>query len=256
MSMRATGDWPELWWDLPLAVMDVETTGFDAGEDRVIEIGIVHMVRGEVVESWGQLVDPRRDIPEAVINLTGIKPEDVAGQPTFDQIAAEVAERLSGRGIVAYNLPFDRKFVTAELERAGLGWPERSPTFDPLIFARQFHREEGSKKLGEVAARLGIDLVEAHRAVDDATTAGYVLYAFREQLPPRLADLLVLQAQWERQQAADMSQRWRRSQNEESSSWLADDSSATIGLGPGYVYGSEHDPLRALYSSVPEARRE
>src|SRR5690606_22426868 len=124
--------------------------------DRIIEVGIVHMQGGKVVDSWGQLINPEREIPEAVVNLTGIKPEDVADKPTFGAVAAEVAARLQGRGIVAYNLPFDRKFIAAELERAQLAWPADNPTFDPLIFARQFHKDEGSKKLGEVAARLGI----------------------------------------------------------------------------------------------------
>jgi len=244
-------EWAEHWWDLPLAVMDVETTGFDPETDRIIEIAVVHMVGGEVVESWGQLVNPERPIPEAVVELTGITEDAVADQPTFDAIADEVVSRFESRGIVAYNLPFDRKFVAAELERAGHAWPEQNPTFDPLIFARQFHADSGSKKLGEVAARLGIDLVEAHRATDDATVAGHVLYAFREQLPPRLADLLVLQAQWERKQAAERMWSSKR-MDQEASSWLADDSS-TIGLGPGYIYGTEPDPLRALYLSVPEA---
>jgi len=246
--------WPELWWDLPLAVVDVETTGFDPQEDRIIEVGIVHFHRGKVTETWGQLVKPGRPIPDAVVELTGITDADVAQAPTFDKVAAEVLARLQGKGIVAYNLPFDRKFLSTELARAGLTWPAESPTFDPLIFARQFHEDKGSKKLGEVASRLGIDLLEAHRAVDDATVAGHVLYAFRELLPPQLQALLVLQAQWERQQETKIRFRSKR-MDQEASSWLSDDQT-TIGLGPGFIYGSEPDPLRALYSSVPSARRD
>ncbi len=48
-------------------------------------------------------------------------------------------------------------------------------------------------------------------------------------------------------------QRLRRRAPRESSSWLANDAEGTIGLGPGYIYGTEPDPLRALYSSVPDA---
>ena len=246
--------WPDLWFDLPLAVLDVETTGFDPQNDRIIEIGIVHFHQGEVIESWGQLVNPGRPIPEAVIKLTGIKDEDVADAPPFADVAAAVAARLEGKGIVAYNLPFDRGFIAAELERTGRAWPDDHPTFDPLIFARQFQRKEGSKKLGKVAERMGINLEEAHRAVDDATTAGHILCAFRDLLPRHLNALQMLQRQWARQQAQETSNwRGRRRMNTDDP-WSSNENQAqTIGLGPAFVFGDEHDPLRALYRSLPEA---
>jgi len=248
--------WPELWYDLPIAALDVETTGFDENEDRIIEVGIVHFLRGELVEAKGWLIDPGRPIPDAVVNLTGIRNEDVAGKPSFAEVATEVQRALEGHGIVAYNLPFDRKFVSTALAREQLRWPDDNPTFDPLILARQFHRDAGSKRLGDVATRLGIDLVEAHRAVDDATVAGRVLYAFRDVLPPKLAELLVLEAQWEARQQHDMATRHPgRKLDDEPGAFFAGDA-RMVGLGPGYVYGSEPDPLRALYASVPEARRD
>ncbi len=242
-------EWPDKWFDLPLAVIDVETTGLDSSTDRVIEIGIIRFERGEVVESYGKLIDPGRDVPAEVVELTGIKPEDLEGQPTFAELADEIHQRLQGVGIVAYNLSFDKGFVTAELERCGLAWPDDAPTLDPLIFARQFYKNLRRKNLGTIADTLGIPLEEAHRATHDAEVAGHVLYAFRDRLPDNLQDLLVLQAQWEAAQAQEMS--WRRDDSGES---LADAlGGQTIGLGPGYIYGDEADPLRALYTSVPEA---
>ncbi len=249
-----TTAWPELWFDLPLAVVDVETTGFNPQEDRIIEIGIIHFHRGQVTDSWGQLVNPGRPIPPAVQTLTGIRDMDVAQSPPFADVAAETARRLKGRGIVAYNLSFDRGFIKAELERVGLPWPDDAPTFDPLIFARQFLRE-GSKKLGKVAEKLGINLAEAHRAVDDATTAGLVLFAFQDKLPARLHDLQVLQAQWDRQQSQE-TMNWR-SKRPNNDAWMDNNlaDAQTVGLGPAYIYGDEPDPLIALYRSVPDAQR-
>lgn len=251
----ATHTWPELWYDLPMVVIDVETTGFEPDEDRIIEVGMIHMFQGEVTDSWGQLIDPRRDVPPEVVKLTGIQPEDLVGKPTFDQVAAEVASRLEGRGVVAYNLAFDRMFVSAELERHGFAWPDKNPIFDPLVFAKHFHREHRRHNLGEVSKRLGIDLLEAHRAVDDATVAGHILFAFRDELPPRLEDLQILQRQWVIQQDAEQKFRFKRSIGQS----LLDDaagSATTIGLGPAYVYGNESDPLRALYRTVPNAPRD
>jgi DNA polymerase-3 subunit epsilon len=245
---------PELWFDLPLAVIDVETTGFNPEEDRVIEVGIIHFHRGQITEEWGCLVNPGRPIPAAVQTLTGITDAEVLTAPPFAHVAAEVAQRLVGRGLVAYNLSFDRGFIRAELARCGLSWPDDAPIFDPLIFARQFLRE-GSKKLGKVAERLGINLVEAHRAVDDATTAGLVLFAFQDKLPARLQDLQVLQAQWERQQAQE-TVNWRSRRPRGDDNWMdSGDASQTVGLGPAYIYGDEPDPMRALYRSIREAQR-
>lgn len=242
--------WPENWIDLPLAVIDVETTGLESSEDRIIEIGIIRFEEREVVDSYGQLVDPERPVPEEVVELTGIEESDLEGQPTFDDIADEVRERLEGVGIVAYNMSFDRGFVEAELQRCGLSWPEDAPTLDPLVFARQFFKNLRKKNLGTIADKLGIPLEEAHRATHDAEVAGHVLFAFEDRLPNRLEDLLVLQKQWEAAQAREMAS-WRGDSGADTLSGALGEQS--IGLGPAFVYGDEPDPLRALYSSVPEA---
>lgn len=246
----------DFWFDADLAVVDVETTGLDPRTDRVIEVAIVHMRAGEVVESWGQLVDPGREIPEEVVQLTGIKQDDVDGQPRFEQLAAEVRARLEGKVLVAYNLQFDKAFLKHELERYGHALPG-GPELDPLVFARELQKDDGSKRLGKVAARLGIDLLEAHRATQDATVAGQVLYAFREQLPPRLADLEILQRQWAAQQEQLMAARRRmRGQEVKDDAFslpvaaLATDDG--IALGPAYIYGAEPDPLRFFYMQLPD----
>mgnify|MGYP006298243253 CR=1 FL=1 len=240
--------WPDKWIDLPLAVIDVETTGLEPADDRIIEIGIIRFEDGEVIDSYGQLVDPECPVPEEVTDLTGIEESQLEGKPTFEEIAADVRDHLEGVGIVAYNLEFDRGFVETELARCGLDWPEDAPTLDPLIFARQFFKDLRRKNLGTIADRLDIPLEEAHRATHDAEVAGHVLYAFEDRLPERLEDLLVLQDQWEAAQARQRA-RWR-GETDTLGDAFAEQS---IGLGPAYVYGDEPDPLKALYSSVPEA---
>lgn len=245
-------NWPDKWTDLPLAVIDVETTGLEPDEDRIIEIGIVRFEQGELDEVYGQLVDPERDLPERVTEITGITEDDLEGEPTFDEIADEVVERLSGVGIVAYNLDFDRSFVATELERTGQSWPDDAPTFDPLVFAREFFKDERRKNLGTVADKLGIPLEEAHRATHDAEVAGRVLYALEDRLPEGLEDLMVLQAQWEQAQAQQRAN-WRDEEAEPSESLVDAIGDRSAGLGPAYIYGDEPDPLRALYKSVPEA---
>ena len=248
--------WPSNWYDLRIAALDVETTGFyDQEDDRIIEVGIVTFERGEIVEKWGSFVNPGRSIPEVVVNLTGITDEMVAGAPAFDGVAAAVAERLTGVGIAAYNLSFDRRFVATELTRAGYGWPDDAPCLDPLVFVRQFHKEHASQKLGAVAERLGVKLEQAHRAVDDAEAVGRILYALTDDLPDALQELLILQAQWERLHEREKAN-WRGPNRGDRDLVLQGSvASASVGLGPAYLYGDDLDPLRALYLSVPDLQR-
>jgi DNA polymerase III epsilon subunit family exonuclease len=242
--------WPENWKDLPLVVLDVETTGFDPEQDRIIEIALIRFERGEVLETYGQLINPEREVPAEVVKLTGIKSEDLVDKPVFADVASAIHERLQGVGIVAYNLSFDRGFIRKELERVGLSWPEEAPTLDPLIFARQFFKNSPRKNLGTISKLLGIPLEEAHRATHDATVTGHVLYAFEDRLPERLSDLLTLQAQWEAAQASE-TQHWKSGGTGFA---LGGAGEQAVGLGPAYIYGDEADPLRALFMSVPEAR--
>ena len=253
------------WKDLHLVVVDTETTGLDPRAERVIEVGIIHFEGGRVVDKYGVLIDPGKPIPQEVVELTGIKDADVAGGPPFEAVAAEVAERLSRGVIVAYNLPFDRAFLTVELERAGLAWPDQ-PCLDPLILVRELHRNQGSKKLGAAAARMGITLEEAHRATADAEVAGLVLIELANRyggrLPPTLEELLVLQAHWEQQQAAEQAT-WRRNRGKSMDSELLGasagggsamtvDDDGLLALGPAYVYGDDTDPMRAMFVGLPD----
>ena len=117
----------------------------------------------------------------------GITDERVKNEPRFEAIVAKVLEHLQGRIPVAYNAGFDRGFIHSEMRRAGVT-PAKSTKVppalrpgldwvDPLIWARALQTAAKGFKLGEVAARVGIDLTNAHRATDDAEAAGKVLYS-------------------------------------------------------------------------------
>ncbi len=176
------------WRDLPLAVIDTETTGKDpARGDRIVEIAVVHMQNGEVTGRHGYLVNPNMPIPKEAAAVHGITDDRVKGEPRFEALAAKVVEHLRGRIPVAYNAGFDRGFVHAEMRRAGISPAKTTKVppalrpgldwVDPLVWARALQSTAKGFKLGEVAARAGIDLTNAHRATDDAEAAGRVLYS-------------------------------------------------------------------------------
>jgi DNA polymerase-3 subunit epsilon len=205
------------WIDYPIAFIDTETTGIDARSERVIEVAIVIGKGGEVLERRSWLVNPGIPIPKASTDVHGITDADVADKPPFAAIVPELLEAFEGTLAAAYNAAFDRGFVFAELERAGLALASRPPALrddvdwlDPLVFARELWKGQGeSRALGAVAARLGVALERAHRATDDAEAALRVLYAMsRDPRVPRTYGGLVQEQR-----------RLERSQREAQSFW-------------------------------------
>ena len=177
------------WIDLPIALIDVETTGTDSIADRIIEIGIVVGRGGEILERRSWLVNPGCPISDESREVHGITNEMVADKPRFEAIAAEVASALSGVVPAAYNASFDRGFILSELERAGYDRQGLPPSLassvewiDPLVWAREIHELEKSRSLVEVSARLGVVHETAHRATDDAEAALRVLYTFAKDM--------------------------------------------------------------------------
>jgi DNA polymerase III subunit epsilon len=218
------------WHDIPIALIDVETTGRDASVDRVVEVGIVIARHGLVTARYNWLLNPGIPIPAEVSAIHGIKDEDVKDSPRFEAIAHEVAAALSGSLPAAYNAAFDRAFIVSEFGRcapaapavraedASGSAPSAPPALrkdvewvDPLVWAREIQQAEKSRALGDVAARLGVKLENAHRAADDAEAAVLVLYSLAKSGKIPLAYGALVQEQ--RRLAlmhADERRRWKQ----------------------------------------------
>lgn len=199
------------WMELPIALVDVETTGKDASVDRVVEVGIVVARGGEVVERRNWLVNPGRPIPKEASDVHKISDDDVKDAPAFEKVAAEVAAMLEGCIPAAYNAAFDKAFLTNELARAGVALRRDVEWLDPLVWARELQQGERSRALGEVAARLGIALENAHRAMDDAEAALKVLLALGKdvRVPQTYGALVLEQRRLGLAQADERRLRWR-----------------------------------------------
>lgn len=206
------------WAELPIALLDVETTGRDASVDRVVEVGIAIIRDGEVVtRNW--LIHPGIPIPAEASAVHKITDEAVKDCPRFEALCGEIAEALRGCIPAAYNAAFDRAFIHNEFARAGHS-PAGGPPpalrkdiewVDPLVWAREVQRDEKSKALGEVATRLGIDLANAHRASDDAAAALKVLYALgKDARVPRQYGPFVQEQRRLALLHADERRRWNR----------------------------------------------
>lgn len=207
------------WLDVPIVMIDTETTGRDAATDRIVEIGLIVGRSGEIAERHNWLVNPGVPIPKEASDVHHITDDDVRDAPRIQDIAKDLLAILARAVPAAYNAGFDRAFVMEELRRAGVDVSRTSVPavrsgvewIDPLVWARLIHREEKSRALGEVAARLGISLENAHRASDDAEAALRVMYAFSKepQVPKTYGGLIQEQRRLARIQDEELRQ-WRQ----------------------------------------------
>ena len=97
-----------------MVLLDCETTGGKATYHRIIEIGLLIIDNGELIETWQTFVDPEMALPPFIQRLTGIRPEMLDGAPLFADIASELVNRLEGRTLVAHNARFDYGFLKNE----------------------------------------------------------------------------------------------------------------------------------------------
>lgn len=156
------------------AVVDVETTGGYADNHRVIEVGIAISDGKEIVERYNQLINPERNIPAHITQLTGISNSDVEDQPTFQEVASKVYDLLQGQIFVAHNVNFDYTFIKRELDLAGYTWQARR--ICTVRSTRKVVPGLESYRLSALAEHFNIVNPNPHRALADAETAAEILH--------------------------------------------------------------------------------
>lgn len=150
---------------VPLAFVDLETTGGSSELDRITEIAIVTW-DGERSTEWSQLLNPGQPIPPFIENLTGISNAMVAGAPPFRDLAEEIAARLAGYRFVAHNARFDHGFLKAEFARCGIAFqPEVLCT---VKYSRRLYPEYKKHNLDSLIERHALHIGPRHRALSDA----------------------------------------------------------------------------------------
>lgn len=151
-----------------IVVLDLETTGLDFENDRIIEIGAVKVCGSEVIDNFSSLVNTTRVLTPFIQKLTGIKPQEVAEAPPFSVAGALFAKFVGDSPVVGHNVSFDITF----LAKAGIQFS--SPVFDTRELAAML-LPNGNYSLGILAQSLGIPEWKAHRALDDAQATHLVL---------------------------------------------------------------------------------
>lgn len=162
--------------DRALVFLDLETTGATAHADRITEIGLVEVDRGQHLGEWSSLVNPERPIPQMIESLTGISDAMVADAPTFAELAHDLYARLAGKTLVAHNARFDYSFLQSEFRRVGLKYaPDVLCT---VRLSRRLFPQERRHNLDSLIARHGLSCDNRHRALADAR----VLWDFTQRI--------------------------------------------------------------------------
>ena len=103
----------------PAVFVDIETNGKFGAEGKIIEIGILRVEGGAVVEEYNSLVNPGERVPYWIEKLTGISNADLVDAPYFDEIAETVQRLFDGAIFVAHNVRFDYSFLKSHLLALG-----------------------------------------------------------------------------------------------------------------------------------------
>jgi DNA polymerase-3 subunit epsilon len=163
----------------PVACVDLETTGGMAAQHRVIEVGIVLLDGGVVIDEWSSLVQPGVRIPPAIAAFTGIDDGMVADAPSFEDVRAEVRRRLEGRLFIAHNARFDYGFLRSEFRRIGAKFS--APVLCTVRLSRTLYPEHARHNLDTLMERFGLDCEQRHRALGDAQVLPGLIAAMERQ---------------------------------------------------------------------------
>jgi DNA polymerase III subunit epsilon len=161
------------------AVVDVETTGGKPTDTKITEIAIIISDGKSVIEEYTTLVNPYRRIDWFVTKLTGITDEMVATAPSFEDSSDRIKELLEGKIFVAHNVDFDYGIIKREFLE--LGKPLDLQKLCTVKSARKVFQHLSSYSLGNLSAYLGIDLPNAHRALDDTRATADLLHRILEK---------------------------------------------------------------------------
>lgn len=193
-----------------VVVFDTETAQM---HDHICEIGFSIFKNAELAYEVGTLVKPIIPITpesEAVHKISNL---DVDDQPSFQQVAMWCYNILNIADFhCAYNYEYDRNVLEKEFNRYGIKFPLK-PMIDPMVFFRKWFKYNKGKKLIDAAQRYGIEYIGAHRATNDATVTGRILFkmaATRTDFPKTAQKLITIQRKLLQTQHEDLSNYFKK----------------------------------------------
>lgn len=160
----------------PLVIFDLETTGTNISQDRIVEMALIKVLPDGSVEEKSRRINPTIPIPLETSLIHGIYDEDVADEPNFKQVARSLAQWLEGCDLAGFNIiKFDVPILVEEFLRVGVEFDVENRK---LIDAQKiFHMMEKRNLTAAFKFYCGEDLKDAHSAVADTFATYEVLKA-------------------------------------------------------------------------------
>lgn len=175
----------------PIIFFDLETTGLDIANDRIIEIAYIKVYPNGNEESFTYRINPERSIPAESTAVHGITDEDVKDCPTFKQMASKIAADFKGCDLAGYNSArFDLPMLAEEFLRADVDID--LSTRKMIDVQTIFHKKEQRTLSAAYKFYCQQDLVDAHAAMADTKATYEILQSQLDRYPDLQNDMAFL----------------------------------------------------------------
>lgn len=175
----------ELVLDKPLCILDLESTGTNFREDRIVQIAIIKLStdRNDPDMEYNQLINPLVKIPKKATEIHNITDEMVKDKPSFREKVQEIFDFIVGCDLCGYNLQnFDLKLLTTEFDRAGFD-QFHFRDFRVVDVKNIFHSKEPRTLTAALKFYCNKPLENAHDALNDVRATKEVLFGQLKRYP-------------------------------------------------------------------------
>lgn len=174
----------------PLIVFDLETTGLDLVNDRIIQISYIKVYPDDKEERENLFVNPGKSIPTEVSELTGIYDADVKNAPTFKELSSSLNDKFKGCDFAGFNSNhFDIPMLAEEFLRAGIDFDfSRCRLIDAQTIFHKMERRNLAAAYKFYCGHKMEEDFEAHRADQDTEATYRVLMGEMDKYNPETAE--------------------------------------------------------------------
>ncbi len=166
---------------LPFICFDIETTGLNPIENKILEIAAVHFsVDQGIINQFSTLVHTESIIPKESTAIHGITNSMLENAPKLDSVLKQFIDFIGKNPLLAHNASFDTSFIGYQLGRHQLPYPEND-IYDTLIFSRKLYPNLRSHSLSNLKKFLSIEGNPSHRALEDSQTTMNLFHTLIEK---------------------------------------------------------------------------
>lgn len=147
--------------------LDCETTGLDAKNDRIIEIGVTKFNFSETLESFETLIDPEIPISEASMAIHHITEQMVQGKPKIQEVLPKIISMIDSLIIVGHGIHMDLAFLAESAKRFDIPCAFEKLVFIDTLRLARLYGESPTNSLEKLRQHFNIEEEGAHRAMSD-----------------------------------------------------------------------------------------